>query len=39
MPPRYASSDDTQAMVARIAPVILELLRACVGSRVDALIG
>jgi hypothetical protein len=26
MPPSYSSSDDTHAMVARIAPVILELL-------------
>ena len=26
MPQRYASSDDTHAMVARVAPVILELL-------------
>jgi hypothetical protein len=26
MPQRYSSSDDTHAMVARIAPVILELL-------------
>jgi len=26
MPQRYASSDDTHAMVARIAPAILELL-------------
>ena len=26
MPHRYASSDDTHAMVARIAPVVLELL-------------
>ena len=27
MPNRYTSSDDTHAMVARIAPSILELLR------------
>ena len=27
MPPRYTSSADTHAMVARIAPSILELLR------------
>ena len=27
MPSRYTSSDDTHAMVARIAPSILELLR------------
>ena len=26
MPDRYASSDDTHAMVARVAPAILELL-------------
>ena len=26
MPPSYSSSDDTHAMVARIAPAILELL-------------
>jgi hypothetical protein len=26
MPDRYASSDETHAMVARVAPVILELL-------------
>ena len=26
MPPRYTSSDDTHAMVARIAPAILKLL-------------
>jgi hypothetical protein len=26
MPPSYSSSDDTHAMVARVAPVILELL-------------
>ena len=26
MPHRYSSSDDTHAMVARIAPVILQLL-------------
>ena len=26
MPQRYSSSDDTHAMVARVAPVILDLL-------------
>ena len=26
MPPRYTSSADTHAMVARIAPIVLELL-------------
>ena len=26
MPPRYSSSDDTHAMVARIAPAIFKLL-------------
>ena len=38
MPSRYTSSADVNAMVARVAPAVLELLADCVPRRKKAIV-